>query len=78
MRMEQFVLQKTFTLRQAINSYKGAVAQVVMNRIEHSSYDNVCDVVYQARWRENWKGNMVNQTSMSVYGSCYCTRCSYG
>ena len=39
---------------------KVAVAQVVMNRIEHSAYgDNVCDVVYQARWRENWKGNMV-------------------
>ena len=39
---------------------KVAVAQVVLNRIEHSAYgDNVCDVVYQARWRENWKGNMV-------------------
>jgi N-acetylmuramoyl-L-alanine amidase len=39
---------------------KVAVAQVVLNRIEHSAYgDTVCDVVYQARWRENWKGNMV-------------------
>ena len=34
---------------------KVAVAQVVLNRIEHSAYgDNVCDVVYQAKWRENW------------------------
>ena len=39
---------------------KVAVAQVVLNRMEHSAYgDTVCDVVYQARWRENWKGNMV-------------------
>ena len=39
---------------------KVAVAQVVLNRMEHSAYgDTVCDVVYQARWRENWKGDMV-------------------
>ena len=39
---------------------KVAVAQVVLNRIEHSAYgDNACDVVYQAKWRENWKGNMI-------------------
>ena len=39
---------------------KVAVAQVVLNRMEHSAYgDTVCDVVYQARWRENRKGNMV-------------------
>ena len=39
---------------------KVAVAQVVFNRMEHASYpDNVCGVVYQAKMRENWKGNMV-------------------
>ena len=39
---------------------KVAVAQVVLNRMEHSAYaDDVCGVVYDAQWRENWKGNMV-------------------
>ena len=39
---------------------KVAVAQVVLNRMEHSAYgDTACGVVYQAKWRENWKGNMV-------------------
>ena len=39
---------------------KVAVAQVVLNRMEHSAYgDTACDVVYQARWRENWQGKMV-------------------
>jgi len=39
---------------------KVAVAQVVLNRMEHSAYGNTaCDVVYQSKWRENWKGNMV-------------------
>ena len=37
---------------------KVAVAQVVMNRRNHSDYgDTVCDVVYQAKWYTNWKGN---------------------
>ena len=31
-----------------------------MNRIDHSDYgDTVCDVVYQAQWRTNYKGNMI-------------------
>ena len=39
---------------------KVAVAQVVYNRMEHASYpDNVCGVIYQAKYRENWKGNMI-------------------
>ena len=39
---------------------KVAVAQVVFNRMEHSSYpQDICGVVYQARWRENWKGEQV-------------------
>ena len=39
---------------------KVAVAQVVLNRMEHSSYPkDVCGVVYQAKWRENWKGQQV-------------------
>jgi spore germination cell wall hydrolase CwlJ-like protein len=39
---------------------KVAVAHVVFNRMEHSSYpQDICGVVYQARWRENWKGEQV-------------------
>ena len=39
---------------------KIAVTQVVLNRMEHVSYpDTACGVIYQAKMRENWKGNMV-------------------
>jgi len=39
---------------------KVAVSLVVLNRVEHPSYpDNVCDVIYQAQMKENWKGNLV-------------------
>lgn len=38
---------------------KIAVSLVVLNRVEHHAYpDNVCDVIYQAQWKENWKGNL--------------------
>ena len=39
---------------------KIAVAQVVLNRVNHFNYPTtICGVVYQAKWKENWKGNMV-------------------
>ena len=39
---------------------KIAVAQVVINRTNHMNYPtDICGVVYQARWKENWKGNMM-------------------
>tara|TARA_B100000902_G_scaffold398989_1_gene467836 strand:+ start:1070 stop:1633 length:564 start_codon:yes stop_codon:yes gene_type:complete len=39
---------------------KVAVAQVVINRMEHASYPkDICGVVYQAKWRENWRGEQV-------------------
>ena len=39
---------------------KIAVAQVVQNRVDNPHYpETICDVVYQAQWRENWKGNMI-------------------
>lgn len=39
---------------------KVAVAQVVINRMEHASYPkDICGVVYQAKWRTNWKGEDV-------------------
>ena len=38
---------------------KVAVGQVVLNRLEHSNYPGtMCDVIYQAKWKENWLGNM--------------------
>ena len=37
-----------------------AVGHVVLNRQEMREYpDTICDVVHQAKWRENWKGNMI-------------------
>lgn len=36
---------------------KIAVTQVVLNRTEHPNYPSTaCGVVYQAKWRTNWKG----------------------
>ena len=38
---------------------KVAVGQVVLNRLEHSNYPGtMCEVIYQAKWKENWLGNM--------------------
>ena len=37
-----------------------AVGHVVLNRQEMREYPNtICDVVHQAEWKENWKGNMI-------------------
>lgn len=39
---------------------KVAVSHVVLNRVDSSLYpDTICDVVYQAQWRVNWKGEEV-------------------
>jgi len=50
---------------------KIAVSQVVLNRVEHYAYpDTICGVVYDAKWKENWKGNMVpvrNQCQFSWF-----------
>jgi len=36
---------------------KIAVAQVVQNRMKHVNYPiSACDVIYQTKWRTNWKG----------------------
>jgi len=49
-----------------------AVAQVVMNRVEHQFYpDNVCDVVYQGPTKVNWKGNELPVKNMCQF-SWYC------
>ena len=37
---------------------KIAVAQVVQNRVKSRDYpDDICAVVFQAKWATNWKGN---------------------
>ena len=37
-----------------------AVGHVILNRQEMREYpDTICGVVHQAKWRENWKGNMI-------------------
>ncbi len=50
---------------------KIAVSQVVINRTQHMNYpSDICGVVYQAKWRENWKGNMMpirNQCQFSWF-----------
>ena len=50
---------------------KVAVAQVVLNRMEHSAYPkDICGVVYQAKWGKNWAGNMMpirNQCQFSWF-----------
>ena len=39
---------------------KIAVSQVVLNRVKHPSYpDNICDVIYQAKMKVNWKNEIV-------------------
>ena len=50
---------------------KVAVAHVVLNRLEHPNYPtDVCGVIYQAKWKENWLGEMIpirNQCQFSWY-----------
>ena len=50
---------------------KIAVAHVVMNRLDHYSYPgNICGVVYDAKWKVNWAGNMMpvrNQCQFSWF-----------
>jgi spore germination cell wall hydrolase CwlJ-like protein len=50
---------------------KIAVSQVVLNRVKHPSYpDNICDVVYQAKMKVNWKNKIVpirNQCQFSWF-----------
>ena len=50
---------------------KIAVAQVVLNRLKHPNYPaTICGVIYQAKYKQNWKGNMVpirNQCQFSWF-----------
>jgi len=77
---EQYLIDERHCL--ALNIYhesrgdsfagQAAVADVVMNRVEDSYYPNtVCEVVKQAVWVENWKGNMVPKRHMCQF-SWFC------
>lgn len=49
-----------------------AVSQVVINRVYSTAYpDNICDVVYQAKWFENWQGTVVPVRHMCQF-SWFC------
>ena len=49
-----------------------AVSQVVINRVYSIAYpDTICDVVYQAKWIENWKGTVVPVRHMCQF-SWFC------
>lgn len=66
-------LAKNIYFESANQSFAGklAVAHVVMNRKESDLFPmSVCDVVYQAKTKINWKGNVVpirNQCQFSWY-----------
>jgi len=50
---------------------KVAVAHVVLNRTKHPNYPtDICEVIYQAKWKTNWNGNQVpirNQCQFSWF-----------
>lgn len=51
---------------------KIAVSQVVLNRVRSIAYpDTICDVVYQAKWYENWKGTLLPVRHMCQF-SWFC------
>lgn len=51
---------------------KIAVSQVVLNRVYSASYpDTVCDVIYQAKWKINWRGEEVPVRHMCQF-SWFC------
>ena len=51
---------------------KSAVAHVTLNRVAHKKYpNNVCDVIFDAQTRVNWKGNTVPVRGMCQF-SWYC------
>ena len=70
---ERFCLAQNIYFEAANQPLAGriAVAQVVLNRVNDLRFPNtICDVVYQAKWSENWKGNMIptrNQCQFSWF-----------
>ena len=70
---ERYCMAQNIYFESANQSFAGklAVGHVVINRVRDEQFpSNVCDVVYQAKTRINWKGNEVpirNQCQFSWY-----------
>jgi len=70
---ERYCMAQNIYFESANQSFAGklAVGHVVINRVRDEQFPNkVCDVVYQAKTRINWKGNEVpirNQCQFSWY-----------
>jgi spore germination cell wall hydrolase CwlJ-like protein len=71
--MDRYCMAQNIYFESANQSFAGrlAVANVVMNRVDDLQFPNkVCDVIYQAKTKINWKGNEVpirNQCQFSWY-----------
>ena len=71
--MDRYCMAQNIYFEAANQSFAGkiAVAHVVINRTEDLQFPNeICDVIYQAKTKINWKGNEVpirNQCQFSWY-----------
>ena len=71
--MDRYCMAQNIYFEAANQSFAGklAVAHVVINRTEDLQFPNeICDVIYQAKTKVNWKGNVVpirNQCQFSWY-----------
>jgi len=69
----RYCLAQNIYFESANQSFAGqiAVSHVVINRVEDLQFpETICGVVYQAKMKENWKGNMVpirNQCQFSWF-----------
>lgn len=71
---ESFCLAKNIYFEAGNQPLAGkiAVSHVVLNRVHSSAYpDDICGVVYQAKWAKNWKGTMVPVRHMCQF-SWFC------
>ena len=70
---ERYCMAQNIYFESANQSFAGklAVGHVVINRVRDEQFPNkICDVIYQAKTRINWKGNEVpirNQCQFSWY-----------
>ena len=70
---ERYCMAQNIYFEAANQSFAGkiAVGHVVINRVEDLQFpNNVCGVIYQAKTKVNWKGNVVpirNQCQFSWY-----------
>ena len=75
--MDRYCMAQNIYFEAANQSFAGklAVAHVVINRTEDLQFPNeICDVIYQAKTKVNWEGNVVpirNQCQFSWYCDGY-------